>query len=242
MISCVQELENTFKMAKLLFLIPTKVESWITPKGEGCVPSAGSLDEVTLKIAGMPLMWKVVNMVIIVIPKAVLWKQLVETGFVFLMETSGIVDIIINCVGLTFIMGLDEAIHTTLSSEETQDVVSACENHDLFDPTDSCVGDMSLLTDDEILSKYAEQQGLLNFNFKDLFALLPHKLIITTVLTVAFVYEYYFKYCNWTDENRWISKAMYLPKSVMVSWLWAFFPAIFPLEWEEEPYWQMPGE
>merc|ERR1712226_1337334 len=54
--------------------------------------------------------WKVVNAIVVLLPKFLLWKLTIETGTFFLMETSGIADIIVNSVALSFILGIDEMI------------------------------------------------------------------------------------------------------------------------------------
>lgn len=244
MISCMDELVIIFKMGELLYQIPTKAEAWIRPKRKaGALPrSMGNIDDVSLVIAGMPMLWKLINLVMVVLPKALLWKLGTETGVTFLMETSGIADCIINAVGLTFILGLDELIGAALMSEETCNLVAATENFALYDEKTSCVGDMSLLSDDEILEKHAEIESLRSWGFWDSVALLPNKLIVSLLLTWIFVFEYYFKHCTSQDQGgvlRRISKPMHLPLNVQFDWLNAFLPTYFPLQREADPYWEM---
>jgi len=240
MIPCMQELNIIIKMAELIYQVPTSPEPWIEPRGSSV--ELGLISEVQLKIAGMPCKWKLLNLVIVVGLKALLWKQTAETGMTFLMETSGIQDIIVNSVGLTFIVSLDELICTALMSEETRNFVAACEDYPLYDAKTSCVGDMSVLSDDEILQKHNEQQNFWSWGIKDLFALLPMKLIISVLLTFLFVGQYYLKKCEKSEDGRWVSKTMYLPKSVTFTIFQAFFPALFPPDVEEAPYWRMPTE
>jgi len=241
MIPCMQELNIIIKMAELIYQVPTSAEPWIEPKPDSNI-EMGLISEVQLKIAGMPLMWKVINLVIVVGLKLLLWKQTAETGMTFLMETSGIQDIIVNSVGLTFIVSLDELICTALMSEETRNFVNACEDFALYDAKTSCVGDMSRLTDDEILQKHNEQQNRWSWSFKDLFSLLPSKLMLSLALTCLFVWQYYLKKCEKSADGRWVSKTMYLPKSVSYTIMQAFFPAVFPPDYESTPYWTMPKE
>eukprot|EP00913_Durusdinium_trenchii_P002920 g2707.t1 len=68
------------------------------------------LDSIDLKIAGMPLMWKVINAVCILLPKILVWKLTVQTGITFLMETASISDLVVNSIALTFILSIDEMI------------------------------------------------------------------------------------------------------------------------------------
>lgn len=243
MISCMQELTVIFKLVELIIKIPTEAEPWIQPKkpaaGETFI---GHLEEVTIKIAGMPLTWKLINVILVVFPKAMLWKLLTETGITFLMETGAIDDIIINSVGLSFILDLDAMIGTSLMSEETVNMVNATENFELYDETTSCVGDVSLLSDHELLAKHHETQSLRSWSCADTWALFPAKLFATIALTAFFVCEYYWKECQVYKEGdtiRMVSKTMFAPMSLRFTWLNAFLPMMFPLETESEPYWEM---
>lgn len=245
MVSCMGELCIIFKMIELIWKVPTKAEPWIHPRPRepGCGPLLGSLDEVRVTIAGIPMPWKILNLVIVVGPKFMLWKLTAETGITILMETAGIDDLITNSVGLTFILGLDELIGSSLMRDETLQFVRACEDFDLFDQRTSCVGDMSLLSEDEMMAKYQEsQKSLRGVGFWDMVNLLPMKLLMAVAGTGIFVAEYYLRHCNVNadDNDRMVSRSMYPPKSLHFSWLNAFLPNLFPIERGEEPYWEMP--
>lgn len=242
MVSCMGELAIIYKMVELLYLIPTRSEPWILPKDTDS-PEDGSMDDVSVVVAGMPLFWKIVNMLIVVFPKLMLWKLTAETGVTVLMETSGIDDLITNSVGLTFILGLDELIGAALMREESLSFVRACEDFPLFDKKTSCVGDMTALSEDELLEKYNEcQHGLQSLGFWDWVNILPAKLLLSILATSVFVFAYYSKHCtpNDQDDHRMVSKSMYLPKTMTFTWLNAFLPHFFPIEPEPEPYWRMP--
>lgn len=240
MIPCMRELNIIAKMAELLVRIPTDAEPWIDPKEE-IVSGLGMIDEVTIKIAGMPMIWKIMDFMFIVLPKLLLWKMTAETGTTFLMETGGIQDIIINSVGLAFIVDLDELICDALMSEETKAFVAACEEFVLYDQKTSCVGDMSALTEDEILIKHHDcQQSWSSWSIWDLWGLFPGKLCMSLILTTGFCYEYYWKHCKLDDEGNYVSKDMFLPTSVVYTWLNAVFPFFYPVHKEESPYWTMP--
>lgn len=182
---------------------------------------------------------------IVVVPKFMLWKLTAETGITILMETAGIDDLVTNSVGLTFILGLDELIGSALMREETLMFVRATEDFELYDSNTSCVGDMSLLTDDEILLRYKENQhGVHSIGFWDLVNLLPTKLIVSIAGTMLFVWEYYSRHCtpNEHDADRMVSRTMFAPKSMDFSWANAFLPNLFPVVREDEPYWKMPKD
>jgi len=257
MIACMEELVLIIKMAQLHWLVPTKDEPWLQAKPRtkeqrkisnrlsGTMsdpdPLKGDIQEVRVFIAGMPFFWKFFNMIVVVLPKFFLWKFTTEVGTTFLMETASIVDIVINSVGLTFILGLDEMICRALMSDETLAFCEATENYNLFDEKTSCVGDMSVLTDDEILEKYKEKQhGCRSVGFWDVVALLPGKLIMSLLLTAIFVYEYYYKHCTQGSQDQMVSQPMYTPTTAEYGWGNAFLPMLFPQKFADEPYWQMP--
>lgn len=243
MVTCMDELNLTYKMAQLFYKIPTEGGRWIRPKphqpGDRLV---GAIDEVDVKIEGMPRLWKLLNMVVIVFPKLMLWKLTAETGVGMLMDTSGIDSIITNSVALTFILGIDELMGTALMSEEALNLIKATEDFPLYDEATSCVGDMTSLTEDELLQRYTETQyGFRSFSFADLPTLIPTKLVLSVLGTAFFVWEYYYKHCtpNADDHNRLVSKTMYLPKSMDFSWMNALFPQFSPIE-RGDMFWEMP--
>jgi len=243
MISCMDELVLVVKMGELIFKIPTKAEPWIRPRPRTGEPLMGKADEVELRIAGMPLVWKCINLAMIVAPKAMLWKLACETGITFLMETAGMADAITNSVGLAFILSLDELIAGALMSEETSNFVANTADFELFDAKTSCVGDMSVLSDDEILAEHAKAQAISSWGFWDTVGLIPNKLVAATFLCWIFVWEYYYKHCVTEDQDgiqRYISKEMHVPSFATFDWCQAFLPAMFPLAEESEPYWKMP--
>jgi hypothetical protein len=254
------ELVVTYKMAQLLYKIPTKAEPWITPNEELSKEVAvrrptcrnlldgdgqkrvGAIDEVHVKIAGMPLIWKMINFVFVCLPKFLLWKLTAETGITVLMETAGIADIITNSVGLTFILSIDELIGQALMAEETQKFVAATEPYPLFDETTSCVGDMTQLSEDEIMAKYDEtQHGICAWGFWDLVYFIPIKLIFAVGGTAAFVFNYYHLHCiaNADDNDRLISKTRYQPATPEFTWLNAFLPSLYPIK-QGPIVWEMP--
>jgi hypothetical protein len=234
------------KMAQLLYQIPTKAEDWIGYRDLTDEPPTGSISEVRVMIAGMPLIWKLINMAIVVFPKTMLWKLTVETGITFLMETSAIDDMIINSVALTFILNIDEMLMAALMHEEECALVEAVEEFPLYDPTTSCVGDMSLLSENELIEKYNKTQvGINTVGLHDLSLLLPYKLLISLLGTYVFVEEYYWKNCTSDDQGGiylLVSKPMQLPKCFSFDWLNAFLPLFFPVPSEDEPYWTMPSD
>lgn len=243
MITCMDDLNGIFKMAQLFVKIPTERGHWIHPRPNRGRKLVGAIEEVDVKIAGMPFAWKFLNFVIIVFPKLMLWKLTAETGVGMLMDTSGIDDIITNSVALTFILGIDELMGQSLMSEEALNFVKATEDFHLYDETTSCVGHMSEMSEDELLEKYAAiQMGFTSLRFSDLKHLIPIKLLISVFGTLLFVFEYYYKHCepNPDDASRLVSKTMYLPTTMDFTWLNALLPQVWAVQ-RGDKFWEMPS-
>lgn len=240
-VSVMDDLLACRDMLLLLYSVPTAAEPWMEMAGEGDMEDVPfGLDRVTLKIAGMPFSWKVVNTIIVLFPKMLLWKLTVETGTTFLMETAGIDDIIVNSVALSFILNFDEMMFNTLTTWETRQMLAKVEEFDFSKG--------SSWTHAQILQSYSKYQGEMDvddaddagrFGWYDAFRLLPLKFITAILLTGLSILEYYATHCTRTSEGRFVSIPMYLPKSVSFSFLNAFFPSFFPVEAEEDPFWQM---
>jgi hypothetical protein len=239
MVPLMQELSSIIKALELLWSVPTSNDPWIEP-GENVHTSMGAMEDVHLKIAGIPIGWKCLNVLIVVFPKLVLWKLTTETGIQMLMETAGTADMVLNSVGLTFILGIDELIFCAMMSEETRNFVLLLNDFPLYDVQTSCVGDATLLTDDEIIDAHNKHKDLRTWNWGDTMFLFPTKLFSTMFLTLVFVYQYYYKCCYGNGEGRWVAKDMHLPKTLGYSWGQAIFPRFFPLDEVETPYWTMP--
>jgi len=241
MISCMGELVSIYKIALLLYKIPTADEPWMVPKeSESDAPKMGNMEEIEVKIAGMPLIWKVINMVCIVLPKIVLWKLTAETGIEVLMETSNITDAITNSVGLTFILSIDELVGEALLEEEIQEFLDLCQDFPLYDTEK--VKELSTLTDDEILQKYQEtQRGCRAWSVWDVLELFPRRLFEALMGTALFVFLYYNTHCiaNDEDEGNLVSKPIHTPVSMSFSWLNALLPNVFPPE-QGTFSWEMP--
>merc|ERR1719446_213402 len=67
--------------------------------------------------------------------------------------------------------------------------------------------------------------------------LFPHRLLIVAVLTWIFLSVYYYTRCQQAEDGAWVSKPLYLPKSLHFSPLTAYFPSFFELEVEDTPLW-----
>merc|ERR1711939_311492 len=102
------EFLNCMRMLLLLCKGPTDAGLWLKYDRR----QEGSL---VVQVAGMPLTWKVINFLFVLLPKVVIFKSTAETGTTFLMESAGIADVIVNAVALTFVIGISQLAFSTFS-------------------------------------------------------------------------------------------------------------------------------
>ncbi|CAE7542346.1 unnamed protein product [Symbiodinium natans] len=234
-ISIGQEAHNIMQMARLLYYVPSTSEPWFELGEEEEDESQESMEkwlgQVTVKVAGMSRLWKAVNVVLVLIPKFLLWEMTASTGVDFLMETAGIDDLIVNSVALGFLLTLDEMLTEAMMSHQVHHLLAECNALPLYSQVD-----VESQSDEEILSKLQTLQPSLAAL---LWQLLPLSFIFAIALTAFCVMRYYLLHCQFVD-GRWVSKDMYLPKTLTMSVASAVLPSIFPLDAAAEPYWSMP--
>eukprot|EP00931_Biecheleriopsis_adriatica_P087406 TRINITY_DN61889_c0_g1_i1.p1 TRINITY_DN61889_c0_g1~~TRINITY_DN61889_c0_g1_i1.p1 ORF type:complete len:469 (-),score=75.00 TRINITY_DN61889_c0_g1_i1:12-1334(-) len=234
-----------WRMAELLWFVPNRGESWVDlnpdPEVDQKGPRKKYLDMVQIKIAGMPVHWKLVNTLFVLLPKCSLLFFTAIAGVNFLMETAGIDDIIVNSVALGFLLGLDELVTSILISAQARALMEKCEAF----PLEHAGEEDEVLEDGEIVEKFYTRENLqtrdgLMSLFLGIFLKKGLRLYGLVGATILLVYNYYHEHCDYVD-GRWISKSMYLPKSMDYGILNAFFRNFFELETEEEPYWTYSG-
>lgn len=266
MMTMLQEARNIAETAWLLWKVPNQPDSWILDDEErnwesdhdlipgerddckGAEPRSTEpiveeewLERIHLQIAGMPIKWKLINVLILLIPKAMIWQLTVTTGIVFLMETAGIDDLVVNSVALTFILEIDELCCKTLTEEYIVGLLSRVRPYPLFD--------FSKATDAydsaDLVREQAKQELNKKMRPRDFFwALVPPKLFLLIALCGYFILSYYTGHCNPApipgSFPRFWPKPLYLAKSTMFSFANAFLPSNFPVPTETEAIWTMP--
>merc|ERR1712129_532017 len=183
---------------------------------------------------GMSLFWKTINIIFVFVPKMLLWKITAEAGVTFLMETASIEDIIVDSVALTFVLNIDEMFFE-LMSEAAKIMLECHEELKFFDEEKE-----EDLPEEDIMKEHCQHQHLRYWRFTDSLALFPVKLVVVFLLTLWFVAHYYLQRCNYQGDGHWVSKTMYLPKSIDFSILSAYFSSFFPNPSLDEPFWQIP--
>jgi hypothetical protein len=238
--SITTELFQNYELARFLFLLPSKAESWIkyTPHSQSSGDHmflACNLCEFQIK--GMPRIWKIVNVIIILVPKSFLWLVVVWEGFRFLMETAGIVDLVMGSMAMGFVLSIDEALMSCLANGLTRHIMGALTEVPNFkDPAEGVEG-----SDDEILQAIGIPVPI---SFQRQFSLaFPRRLIVVAILLLANIWRYYFINCHVGPDGSFVSNPMHLPEH---TWLTGsvkqFFNMIFfeKLAEEEQPFWTHP--
>mmetsp|Transcript_1456 Transcript_1456/g.4952 ORF Transcript_1456/g.4952 Transcript_1456/m.4952 type:complete len:473 (-) Transcript_1456:189-1607(-) len=243
MMAVVDDLRASIELGYLLFLIPSEESYWIryeTPEWADkehakAVHGWGELDLVKFQIRGMPRKWKILNLMCVLIPKIFLWFVVTSAGFRFLMETAGIVDLVVNAMALTFVLSIDEMIIDRFGTVATKHMMEHLEAWPLFDTDEE---DNESMEEAYERHQHEDSKSFCS-DIKLLLLLLPKRLLFVILLLVTFTLKYYVANCTYSEDGYWISKDMYLPKRVRWDALSLFMGHGDDLE--AEPFWTMPG-
>lgn len=240
------DLVGSINMLRIFWDIPNKAECWLDyevpewaeKEHAKAIHNWSEVDLCKLKIAGMPLHWKLINLFVIVLPKLGLWILTAQSGITFLMETSAIDDIVVNSVALAFILQIDELLCSELMSDTTKTLLEMVEDYELqgFEEANR-VEDMR---DEDVLQEYESHLDT-HWSFLEIIFLIPYKLVVVLLFTVLFVEMYYFTHCIKSEDGGWVSREMRYPLSTHFSFLCAFFSPFLKPPTENEPFWQMPA-
>ncbi|CAE7938825.1 NITA, partial [Symbiodinium sp. KB8] len=246
------DLAGSWDMLDLLWCVPADSERWIVPTAgqkpqeeeigvsqaytDAALYEMIELDFVQFRVAGMPLHWKLFNLFCLLCPKIYLWLLTVDIGIVFLMETSEIEDMIINCVALGFILQIDELMMGIMPPECTKmlEVLKgyAKENRP-----------QTHLPEEEECRRHQLARNWHCWTPALWAALIPRRLLGMLAVTSFFVFKYYVEHCVHLDDGSWVSKPLRLPKESSLSILSFVFgplPMLFPIDAEDQPIWEMP--
>lgn len=239
MMAVVDDLNSTFSLFTLLTKVPSQAESWVryecptwgTKDEVKSLHGWGELDLCKFQVAGMPRHWKVINFIIIVVPKCILWAALVLSGVVYLMETAGIINLIVNAMALAFILEVDEMVFNRLTSIATQHIMSNVEDMPLFsteiEETETAAEALERLKNEEMGRAFYRKMPMA----------MSVRLIVIVVLQFVFMGIYYLKYCDQTEDGSWVSKPILEPETfsppawrLMFQWL----------QTKDTIFWKMP--
>jgi len=240
MMGVVEDLKSTWQLFSMLLHVPTEEGTWIlyeAPQWDQkerakAMHGWSELDLVKFKVAGVPLGWKVANVVFVCLPKLYIWWTLTSGGVHFLMETAGIVDLVVNCMALTFVLSIDEMIFSRLLTVASKHIMNNLEDLPLFDTSDVEHEDEDVVLNRFIESEYGSSR------WKLFCIVIPRRLVLILILLAMFVCKYYFQYCDAGEDGSLVSKPLFRPESVPYNPL--SFMYGLGLSEEADPAWRMP--
>lgn len=251
------DIRDTFGIARLLFNLPTEAGTWISYS----VPSEefpgkqswantlayhggasfkeyvkmsrglSELDFVSFQVAGMPMLWKAVNVIVVLVPKFAIWASLSWNGTQYLMETAGIMDVVIGTLALSFITQIDEMVFSRLTTLATQHIMSRVSMGDFVDHGDEEVEDH-----ETVLRRFDEEE--LNKRWRMLYLFIPRRLVAIIAAQAVFTVLYYLHCCESLDDGSWVSKAIYPPINLNPN----FFSLMYDIDVRQSygtPSWEM---
>ncbi|CAE8617947.1 unnamed protein product [Polarella glacialis] len=213
MMSTVRDAARSFEMLQLLWVIPNEEGAWIKFDESAAKKDADGhvdwLKGVRFQIAGMSRLWKFISFATVFCPKMLLWWCCVSAGFRFLMETSAILDLIMNSMALGFILSIDEMMVENMGTMPIRYIMGNLESYEVFTGQD--LHDTE--TEEEALERFHRDE-LKTGIMADLALavnLIPPRLLVSIVMTVGLTCLYYWQHCVHLPDGSWVSKDMYLP-------------------------------
>eukprot|EP00928_Gymnodinium_smaydae_P032324 TRINITY_DN23440_c0_g2_i1.p1 TRINITY_DN23440_c0_g2~~TRINITY_DN23440_c0_g2_i1.p1 ORF type:complete len:422 (-),score=28.89 TRINITY_DN23440_c0_g2_i1:229-1494(-) len=223
------DLLHILSMLRTLYKVPSIEQPWLRYVGNASDTDLVHESKVEIKVAGMSVRWKVINLFFVVLPKIVVWKNTTQAGVMFLMETASISNMIVNSAALSCILQLEGMIHAVLCTHATRSIMEKIQAMPVVEPED--------ITVEAAMKRYDR----LSLRIHDLLEYFPVKLLLSVVLSFFFFYDYYMRVCVQTDTGRWVSRPAFTPASTTYNMLHSLFPSFMrPVESEGDPFWTMP--
>jgi len=222
MMNEVQDLFKTMQLISLLWLVPNTGQSWIQII-DAEDTKADPVKHSKFVIAGIPIGWKIFYLIFVVIPKMFLLWSVCWMGMRFLMETAGIIDLVLGAMTMDFILQLDELLYESLGSAATKHIMEELNGY-VYDETDN---------EDQLSN---ERSGGANAKWGVVKLTVPRRLLFTLFALAIFVYRYYSVNCDYRD-GMWVSQPMYLPLSSEYDFITFMKQHVASAS---EPYWTMP--
>jgi hypothetical protein len=233
------DMVGTKDLCSLLVNVPTAPEPWLYYEAAGKFEHRdiqADLDSVKYKVAGMPMHWKIINLVFVAAPKAYIWFLMVDIGTLFLMETAGIEDMIMNAVALSFILSIDELICAGLFSDTSKHMLDSLEPLPLFEAVDQ-------ESEKSIYERHQTERQWTCFTLNLYATIFPRRLGLMLFCTVFFQFKYFLEHCDKLEDGSWVGKELHLPVTdglSFLSFLFGPFPNLFPVQPNDEIVWKMP--
>jgi hypothetical protein len=254
MMVLMDDLGSTLAMIRLLYYVPSEAGSWISYEVPDLQMSdlpdwvsvddvfsngrydqkelakrvfrKSELDFVRFKVAGMPWYWKVINFILLVVPKTFIWASLSTIGVANLMETAGIMDLVVNAMAFTFIIKIDEMAFSRLTCIATKHIMGSLQLVNFAAPEKE--------THDEAWKRHSDSNC-----WRRMWLYFPRRLAGLLVAQAAFMSFYYRTNCEQDEDGSWISQAIHLPGDLNPN----LFALLFGMTTsaEGEPVWTMPN-
>lgn len=237
------DLRETLSLMNLLWAVPSKPEKWLsytTPEFHEDKEEAKKvhgwteLDLVEFHVCGMPNTWKAVNLVIIAVPKLVIWAVLVSSGFHFLMETATITNLIVNSMALAFILSIDEMIFEAFSTVAVKHMMEKLTDHVLFEAESE-----EIESEDDVLQRYTSTELGSQRVFSCYKWIIPRRLIFCLLLMGGFYWKYYAVNCILMPDGSWVSQPLLQPEGVGYNFFGFLVPSSLKYA-DTGPLWSMP--
>mmetsp|Transcript_70509 Transcript_70509/g.181708 ORF Transcript_70509/g.181708 Transcript_70509/m.181708 type:complete len:546 (+) Transcript_70509:141-1778(+) len=241
MLAVIEDLFSTLNMVETLLHIPSEPETWIKyeepdwahdKEKAKAVHGWSELDLVSFQVAGMSIPWKILNFIIVLVPKLLLWLALVASGVHYLMETAGIMDVVVNAMALTFVLDVDEMVFERLMNTTVKHILGQLNDMPRFDTSRE-----ENELDQEVVDRY-EAEELGKGRWRKITLLIPKKLVIVVIMQAFFMWTYYARNCDRQEDGSYISKEMHLPEDISYQPLSLMF-GLAPTE-VKEPFWPYP--
>eukprot|EP00928_Gymnodinium_smaydae_P022184 TRINITY_DN18710_c0_g1_i1.p1 TRINITY_DN18710_c0_g1~~TRINITY_DN18710_c0_g1_i1.p1 ORF type:complete len:230 (-),score=25.00 TRINITY_DN18710_c0_g1_i1:324-1013(-) len=223
-------------MLMVLWQIPTTHESWVKYDSAS---EDGEASGVVMRISGMPRYWKVFNALFVLLPKMCIWVLTVDNGVLFLMETAGIEDLVVNACALAFILNLDEILYDAMFSDVAKGLIDELEPCEL----DVEANQYEAESITELWNTHQSNRAWTICTFSLYYFAIPFRLVMMILITLFFLYKYYHEHCTQIEDGTWVPTPLHLPRSYNLPWasfIFGPFPRLFPIPTEENEAWSMP--
>jgi hypothetical protein len=196
----------------------------------------------------------------VLVPKLLLCHYVLREGVKLLMDTAGIMDMVLGAMSMGFVLSIDEVIFDTIASVQTKHIMAALVETD-FSPDEIWIQDsegpagiprnetdtsytgiprnIEIVTDTSYTQNGAEVAKPLAL-WRLLLIMFPRRLAIVIAVVCVYVSKYYIEKCVF-KHGQWISKDMYLPLTTEYSVRdFVFDCFLHTLPRSLEPFWTMP--
>jgi hypothetical protein len=241
--SVVSELYGCWNLGCLLWMLPSEPakSQWVYH-----LQPESNATQTRYQIAGMPRHWKVLTCLFVLLPKLALCHYVLREGTKLLMDTAGIMDMVLGAMSMGFVLSIDEVIFETIASVQTKHIMAALVETD-FSQDEIWVQDSEgpagipreIETDISYTQNVAEVAKPLAL-WRLLLIMFPRRLAIVIAVVCVYVSKYYIEKCVF-KHGQWVSKDMYLPLTTEYSVFdFVFDCFLHTLPRSLQPFWTMP--